>query len=255
MMRRIFSVAFLNFKQGVREKIFLGVIFFFIFFLALCLFLGELSAGESQKVLRSAGLAGIELSSVILVIFSLVLSFYKDKETHFMEICLGYYRRTEYLSGKLIGFLFICLTYLFLCALGYSLLLWLYQAFLWPVLAGVAALFLKLVIIISLALLSCCIFSSSLVALMASLFVYLASERAYMALQIVALDNKGDISLKLFKLLYYSLPNMNRLDIKPLVIYGKLPDLNFILSLSLYSLTYALLLWLIARLIFLKKEY
>lgn len=253
-MRKILAVAFLNFKQEIKEKFFFGVVFFFIFFLSLCLLLGKLSVGESEKVLRNAGLAGIELSALILVIFSFTFSFYKEKDSRILEIYLSNFSRSAYISGKLGGYFLICLFYLILSGLGYIFLLLFYNAFLWQPIVGLYPLFLKLSIIISFCLVFCCLFSSPLIALLCSLFLYLGSEMAYPALKIITLGaNKTQIAL--FKCLYYLLPNMDKLDIKSLVVYGELPPVSFFLLISLYTLIYILLLWLIARFIFLRREY
>lgn len=253
-MRKILALAFLNFKQEIRERLFFGVVFFFIFFLALCVLLGKLSVGESEKVLRNAGLAGIELTALILVIFSLTFSFYKEKESRILEIYLSHFSRTSYISGKLAGYLLICLFYLLLSGFGYLLLLFVFDAFNFAPIIGFYPLFLKLSIIISFCLVFCCLFSSPLMALLCSLFLYMGSEMASPALKIILLG-ANKVQIALFRGLYYLLPNMDKLDIKSLVVYGKLPPLGFFLLLSLYALIYILFLWWIAQFIFLRKEY
>lgn len=253
-MRKILAVAFLNFRQEIREKLFFGVVFFFIFFLSLCVLLGKLSVGESEKVLRNAGLVGIEITALILVIFSLTFSFYREKDSRILEIYLSNFSRSSYISGKLGGYLLICLFYLALSGFGYILLLFFYNAFVFQPIAGLYPLFLKLSIIIGFCLVFCCLFSSPLIALLSSLFLYLASETASPALKIITLG-ANKVQIALFKCLYYLLPNMDKLDIKSLVVYGKLPPVSFFLLISLYTLIYILFLWLIARFIFLRKEY
>ncbi|MFH1339351.1 MAG: hypothetical protein ABIH40_05870 [Candidatus Omnitrophota bacterium] len=253
-MRKIASVALLNFKQAIRDRIFLGVIFFFVFFLAFCALLGKLSPGETGKVLRNAGLAGIELSALILVVFSLTFSFYREKDSRMLEIYLSNFSRTAYISGKLGGYLLISVFYLALSAIGYILLLCFYGAFLWQPIIGLYPLFLKLSIIVGFCLVFSCLFSSPVIALLSSLSLYFASETAYPALKVIGLE-AGEVKVFLFKCLYYLLPNMNKLDIKSLAIYGRLPELSFFLLISLYSFGYILFLWLIARFIFTRREY
>ncbi len=254
MIKKILAVSFLNFKQGIRDKLFLSVVFFFVFFLALCVLLGKLSVGESEKVLRNAGLAGIELSCLILVVFSLVFSFYREKESRILEIYLSYFSRSQYISGKLIGYLLICIFYLVLAALGYSLILFLYNGFIWQVTAGIYGLFLKLSIAIGFSLVFSCLFSSPTIAFLCSLFLYLTTEAAYPSLKII-LQGANQFQIIIYKCLYYLLPNLDKLDIKSQAVYGELPNLSFFISASFYGLGYCLFLWFIARLIFLRKEY
>jgi len=253
-MKKILSLAFLNFKQGMREKLFWGVVFFFISFLALCVLLGKLSPGASGKVLRDAGLAGVELTALVLIVFSLIIGFYREKDSRSLEIYLSNFSRPVYLGGKLIGYLLICFSYLVLAGTGYILLLLFHNAFLLPLVAGLYSLFLKVSIVIAFSLVFCCVFSSPLIALLSTLFIYFASEMAYPALKILTLG-ADKFKAAGFKFLYYLLPNMDKLDIKSLVVYGKMPPVSFFLLASLYTIVYILFLWLIARFIFIRKEY
>lgn len=253
-MREVFAVARLNFKQGIREKLFYGVIFFFAAFLSFCVFLGKLSIGESEKVLRSAGLAGIELSGLILVIFSLIFSFYRERDSRILEIYLTNFSRRRYISGKLIGYLLILLIYLVLAASGYAFILLLHQAFAWQIIAGIYFLFLKLSVVIGLALIFSCLFSSPVLAILCSFFSYFTAEAASSALKIILLQG-NPFQIMVFKGFYYCLPNMDKLDIKALAAHGKLPDLRFFLLGSVYAYAYLICLCLVARYIFLRKEY
>lgn len=253
-MRGIISVAFLNFKQAIRDRLFLGAVFFFIFFLLFCALLGKLSPGEAERVLRNAGLAGIELTALALVIFSLTLSFYREKDSRILEIYLSNFSRSTYVSGKLAGYFLICIFYLALSCLGYIFLLYLYGAFTWHTVVALLPMFLKLCIIITFCLVFCCLFSSPVIALLSVLSVYFVSETAYPALKVMSLQ-AGRLKLFLFKCIYYLLPNMDKLDIKSLVIYGELPPPGFFSLLCLYSAAYIAFLWIIARFIFLRKEY
>jgi hypothetical protein len=61
-MFKILSITILNTKQGIREKTFWVAGFFFLFLLVFSLFLGELSIGEKEVVLRNVSLSSIEIS-------------------------------------------------------------------------------------------------------------------------------------------------------------------------------------------------
>jgi len=128
-MRKLISVAILNFKEAIRDKFFWGIVFFFIFYLLFCIFLSKLSVGHSDKVLRNAGLIGIELSAVTLIVFAFTLSFYRDKNSRMTQIYLSNFSRPVYMSGKILGFIALALAYLLLAALLYASLLYFFFAF------------------------------------------------------------------------------------------------------------------------------
>ena len=253
-MKKVLSLAFLNFKEATRNKLFYGVIFFFIFYSLFCVLLGKLSPGETDKVLRGAGIGGIELTSLILITFSIILSFYREKENRILEVYLSSYKRPAYISGKLSGYFAICLFYLFLSGIIYSAILYFYGAFTPAVWAGLFSIFLKLSIIISFSLLFSVFFSSSLLALLCSIFIYAASEVAPQAVKIVSISG-SKLQKVIADVIYYLLPNMNKIDIKYSVIYGKVPSWAFFASITFYTLIYILFLWIIATLIFQRKEY
>jgi len=252
-MKRVLSIAFLNFREATRNKLFFGVIFFFIFYLAFCILLGRLSPGEEEKVLRNAGLVGIELTALILVIFNLIFSFYREKDSRILEVYLSDFSPSTYIAGKTVGHFLICLFYLFLSGIAYSLLLFFHRGFNLSVLAGVFAIFFKLSIVISFSLLFCCLFSSSSLALLCSLFLYAAAEAAPSALRIV--NTYGDkVQRFILNALYAILPNMDKLDIKAFVVYGKLPSVEFFTLIISYTIIYLFILWLVTVLAFQKKE-
>ncbi len=252
-MRKIIAITLLNFLQGTREKLFWLVIFFFVFILGVTLFMGVLSVGESTPVLRSAGLSGIELSALMLIVSSLVFNFYREKDTRLTEFLLTHFSRPAYITGKLCGYLLISLAYIILAGLGWSLVLVFNHAFSFSVLAALFAIYLKIAIITGVALVLSCLFSSYTMAFFSTLFVYISSEVSRDALKIMVYSSHLTVRI-VFKFIYYLLPNMDKLDIKSAVIFGKLPTQDYFIWVSLYVLVYVLFLWSLATYIFIKKE-
>jgi Cu-processing system permease protein len=252
-MKKLISFAILNFLQGTRDKLFWLVIFFFAFILGVTFFMGILSVGESVPVLRSSGLSGIELSAVMLVVFSLVYNFYREKDSRLTEFLLSHFSRPAYIGGKLCGYLLIGLFYITLAGIGWSLVLLLNKAFSFQVIPALFALYLKISIVTAIALVLSCLFGSYTLAFFSTLFVYIASEVSRDALRII--DFSGHPALRyIFKGIYYLLPNMDKLDIKSAVVFNNLPPPGYFAWISLYAFIYVLLLWALATYIFLKKE-
>ena len=252
-MKKIISFTILNFLQGTREKIFWLVIFFFVFILGVTFFMGLLSVGETVPVLRSAGLSGIEISAIMLVVSSLIFSFYREKDSRLTEFLLSHFSRPAYICGKLCGYLLIGLFYITLAGLGWSLVLVLNNAFSFSIIAALFALYLKVSIITAFALALSCLFSSYTMAFFSTLFIYVASEVSRDALKIITYSQQSGLK-HLFKGLYYLLPNMDKLDIKSAVVFNNLPQPGYFAWIGLYVFIYVLLLWALATFIFLKKE-
>ncbi|MCG2711376.1 MAG: hypothetical protein L6416_03520 [Candidatus Omnitrophica bacterium] len=253
-MKKIISIALLNFKQATRDKVFLGTVLFFVFYLFFCVLLKEVSPGHAEKVLRNVGLAGIELTIIIFIIFSFTFTFFKERETRILEVYLTNCTRASYISGKIIGYLFITIFYLCFSALAYCFVLYLFGAFDVSVLAALYPLFLKITLIIFITSIFSCLFSSSDLALLCSLFFYIGCELMPMALKIVKAHGAKGQKL-MVESLYSFLPNMDKLDIKQLAVYGQLPGLKYLFLITFYAISYIAGLWIINVFVFQKKEY
>ena len=253
-MRKTLSILGLNFKQAVRDKFFLGAAFFFFFYLAFCLLLENLSPGESEKVLRNAGLSGIELSAVFLSIFSFTFSFHRERETRILEVYLTDFPRRSYLSGKLFAYLLVSLLYIVFCAAGYSGILIARGSFHPACIAALYPVFLKTALVIGWTALFSCLFSSWMVSILCSFSLYIAVELLPAALKIIS-ASAGVWENFFIRVLSAFLPAFGRLDIKAAAVYGQLPPAGFFLLISLYAVIYGLFLWTINLFIFRKKEY
>lgn len=253
-MKKILSLAGLNFRTALKEKIFIGLIFFFLFLLGVSVLLAKLGVGESEKVLRNAGLVGIELTGILLVIFSVVFNFYREKDNHMLEIYLSFSSRFAYIGGKLLGYIGLIFSYCIIGAIGYAVILYFKQAFTMKVLIGIYPIFLKLCITLFFTLLLCIVFSTNFIALFSSFFLYIVSETSKFALELVS-KGSSTIQLLLYKGIYHLLPNFDKLDIKSQVIYKNIPSINFFLIITLYTIGYLLFLYLLTTLIFKKKQW
>ncbi len=252
-MNSIISFTILNFIRGTREKLFWLVIFFFVFILGVTFFMGLLSVGEEVPVLRSAGLTGIELSALMLVVSSLVFNFYREKESRLTEFLLSHFSRPVYIAGKLCGYLLIGLFYITLAGLGWAVILLLNHAFSFQIFFALFALYLKIAIITAIALVLSCLFGSYVIAFFSTLCVYIASEVARDALKAIVFSQHSWLKY-IFKGIYYLLPNMDKLDIKSAVVFNNLPEAGYFVWISVYAFIYVLFLWGLATYIFLKKE-
>ena len=251
-MNRIIAFTLLNLIKGIREKVFYGLLFLLIFFLGLSLFLSTLSVGENSHVLISAGLSAIEVTGLLLLIFSLTFGFYADRNERMLEVYLSYFPRYVYTASLFLAYVILAFIYLLITGALFIMVLLLNFAFSWAVLAGIFTIALKLSIIVGISLLFCSLFDSPALALLTTIFIYTASQIAGQTLRLSALSEKP-FQQGFFKFLYYLLPNMDKLDIKYQVIYQQLPSAGFFIFISVYALIYCLFLWALSTVAFSKK--
>ncbi len=103
-MNKIRVIAFTTFRELIREKFFLVIVFVAVFLLALSLLLGELSFDEVQKILADIGFLAIQISSLGIALFagSNMLSREIEKQTCLLMLSRPI-TRTEFLLGKYFG--------------------------------------------------------------------------------------------------------------------------------------------------------
>lgn len=253
-MHKLVSLTYLNFKEGLRERVFIGVVFLFFFLLSLCLFLGRLSLGEYSRILTNAGLSGIEICGLIIAMFSLVNSFYRESHSKMLDISLVYTSRPNIILAKFFGFSLIIALFLFASFSGLGIILAFYKGFSFSLLWGFYYLFLKLLLVIGFTLVFCVALRTMFISLFASISLFLTSELLPSALEF-AQANYIDIRTKILLFLYRLLPNMDKLDVKPLVTYGLKPESYFVISTSFYAFIYLGALLTLASYIFTRKEY
>ena len=246
-MRKTLAILSLNFKQAARDKFFLGG--FFLFLPGFLPALGKLSP-KSEKVLRNAGLSGIELTAVFLSIFSFTFSFHREKESRILEVYLTDFPRASYLTGKLAGYLLVSLLYIILCAAGYGGILIARGSFHPACIAALYPVFLKVALVIGWTAVFSCLFSSWMVSLLCSFSLYIAVELLPAALKIIS--TYGGAGEKFFiGILRAFLPAFGRLDIKAAAVYGCGRDFLADYSLRDYLRPF---LWTINLCIFQKKN-
>ncbi len=251
---KIIASIFFELKQGVREKAFWVVVFFFIFLLGVSLFLGELSLGDRGAVLRTVCLTSIELSALGLIIVRYTYNFYREKEFRLTDIYLSYSSAAHYIGGKLGGAIIVLFIYLFLSGLLGSLLLILNGAFKSTVFTGIYSIFLKLCFICSFVFLVCSLINSPLLSSFLVALIYLASELSYNALRLTSQSKYVFIKL-VSKVLYYVLPNYHKVDLKIHAIYGVPISALYMVEITLYTCFYVILCYFVAVTIFERKDH
>ena len=165
-MQTLIAFTKLNFVKIVRERSLWGALLLLRVLLGACLFLSILSLGEGPRVLLNAALSSIEISALLLLIFSLTFGFYEDKNGRMMEIYLSCFPEYIYTAAKYISYAILSLIYLASAAILLYLLLLSSPANGWQAWAGAYSLFLKMLLFIGVNLLFCSLLSSAPLALL-----------------------------------------------------------------------------------------
>ncbi|MCP4218925.1 MAG: ABC transporter permease [bacterium] len=252
---RLKAIALNTFKEAVRNKVFYLLIAFGILSALSSKIVSMLTIGDEVKVLKDVGLASVSFFSVLIAVFTGINLIFKeiDKKTIY-NILSKPISRSNFILGKFIGLSFTLLVALASMALIFFLFLFLAtgEAPL-NVLLYFVFLYMELLILTAVSIL----FSSFSTPILSSIFT-------------IALYLIGQVlwTFNLFKerlatlpekiiahFIYYLLPNLDKYNIKGMVVMKETIDSGMVLDAITYAVVYISAVLLAAILIFNKKEF
>ncbi len=253
-MRRIKTLAFGTFKEGVRSKQFLSVAVFAVLMLLSALVMSEMSFSERKKIVEDVGLT-------FMVLFGLVVTLYVGMELIFKEID----RRTiyvilskpvsrkEFILGKYFGLILLVFTHLLLMIITLSILFFFYVgSFELHLFKAVYMTFLELSMIAAVAVLFSS-FATPQVAAFSALSFYIVGQSTSIV-QGYLMKQSG-IFRVLMSIIFGIFPRLGYLDIKMEIVHRlPVPWTKFLYG-TLYAVFYIVIVILISVMIFERREF
>ncbi|MGP1383294.1 MAG: ABC transporter permease [Thainema sp.] len=255
---RIWVIASNVFRETIRDRILYLVGLFAIVFLLALLLLPSVAASTEDKILLDVGLAGITLIGLVVSVFVGTGLINKEIEKRTVLVLLAKpVSRSEFILGKHLGLTAVIAVLLALMAAIYlGGLYWQNIAFpLESIAISLLFLLLELSLIIAVALL----FGSTMSSLLASLLtfaIYLVGHFSQDLVRLGQLSEQADIQ-RITNSIYLILPDLSRLDLKNLAVYGMdaLPSTANLLLNVAYGFLYMIVLLCLSTLIFLRRQF
>lgn len=118
---KIYLIAQNTFREIIRDRILYGLVVFALLLIGLSLALGQLSFAEQERIAMNFGTVGVQLSGVILAIFSgsILISREIEKQT-ILTLLSKPISRSQFLLGKFLGLSAV----ISVLILGFSAILW-----------------------------------------------------------------------------------------------------------------------------------
>ncbi len=255
---RTLVVASNVFREVIRDRVLYIIGFFALILIAAAILIPEIAASNEDKIIIDIGLAAMNLFGLVVTIFVGTALINKEIEKRTVYVLIAKpVSRAEFIVGKHVGLsavlavLLGAMTAIFLAVLsvkqisypvGSIFLTVLFQFLELSLIAGVAILF--------------GVFTSSLIAMMLTLAVYLMGN---FSRDIVTLGNLAENPgiRQVTQNLYLVLPDLSRFNLKNEAIYGMtlLPQPLDLLGSAVYGLVWIGLVLAIAVLIFSRREF
>ena len=250
------AVLLYTFRQHLRTKILMIVVFFGLLLVVAGLVVSTLAMEERKRVLLNIGLGGIEFLALLTVVFAAVNLIVEEVESRSIYLILTHpIKRSRYVLGRYLGT--VSAIGLGMAVMAVFHLLSLFAAnWNWDPLYLVALLFSfgKILIMSAIAFLLS-LFSTSAAASMAfTIFIWMvghfSEELKFMAERAI-----NPIAKLMINSVYYAAPNLSYFSYKDFWVAGRLPDASFIGWAGIYAVSYIWICMIISNYLFSQKEF
>lgn len=256
-MKRVGVVALNTFREAVRDRVLYNLLFFALVMMAASIIAGQISIGIEETVIATLGLSAISLIGLLIAVFIGVglVSKEMDKRTLYALLAKPV-RRWEFLLGKFGGLILTLAVNT--AAMGVGLFLAL--VYVKPTLergdatvfVAVYFIWLKLALVVALALLFSC-FTTPLLAILFTAGIYIVGlyvqELRNMPVQVMS---PGMTAFT--KWLSYVLPNFENFNIMAEAAHSRPVPGTFILQNTVYAAVYCTIVLTAATLVFSRRN-
>lgn len=268
-MTRIFALALVTFKEGIRSRSLLGVLVFFLFVCGLNLAVAGFFMRDIGKVTVDMNLGALSFSGLLLVLFLGLNLTTRDIEKKTIQIILSKpISRAEYAWGKYLGIQsFLGFTLLVLVALSSFNILLLrhfyegfFEGFGWSSFV-LAALFiyLKLSVLNAIVLFFSSLATSSFITLVLSIGAYIVGatiEEVMLYLRSeLAADVASPSGTRFFEIIGHLFPNFSVFDLQLEAAHGLPVPTEQIIFAVVYGVVYIAVMVTLAALAFSRREF
>jgi ABC-type transport system involved in multi-copper enzyme maturation permease subunit len=254
-LQRIGVLALNTYREAVRDKLLYNLLMFAALMIASSILLAQLQIGKDERIYRDVGLSAIAFFGVLIAIFVGINLVYREISTKTVYTMLSKpVRRWEFLVGKYAGLLSLLAVEVALmsaCFLG--VLVWKGSDFSIGLVWAIGMIYLELALVTAIAI----FFSSFTSPYLAGMFTVALWITGHLLADLRSFGQHTDLTgLKpLLETLYWTLPNLDRLDFKADASAGNPIELSRVGMAALYAVLYSSGLIGAAMLLFQRRDF
>ncbi len=254
---RVWAIAHNVFRETVRDRVLYLILLYLVLMIGAGAILPGLALGGNRKVILDIGLAGLNLLTLVVAVFLGTGLIRKEIEKRTVYVMIAKpMSRVEFIVGKHLGL--ATLLSLLVIAMGAILigqvLLQFNSVPLEPLLLAILFIYIELLLIVAAALL----FGSFTSAILATLYTFALYTLGHFSPSLLQLSDlmESPVTRRALQFLYLIVPNLERLNLKNMLVEGQLPGAGVgLLQDGIYGILYTLLLLSIASLIFSRRQF
>jgi ABC-type transport system involved in multi-copper enzyme maturation permease subunit len=254
-MKTILLIAKNTCKEILRDRILYGLIVFAALFIFVSVALGQLSYAEQSRISLDFGLAGMQISALLVAVFvgSTLVSRELEKRTIFTLLTHAV-SRPEFVLGKFLGMLqviFIILTGLFVIVVGVGIVVnFQINA---SILYSILGIFIEAMILLAVTIFFG-VFTTPMMSVIFTISVFLIGH-FLSDLLFFATKSESESFLAMAKTISYVFPDLERLNWKEAAAYASPIEFFEVAKSSAYGLAWVGIYLTLATFIFRRRDF
>ena len=253
---KTWAVAANTFREAIRDKVLYNLVFFALLVMGTSVVVGNMTLGEGIKFIVDLSLAAMSIFGLLIAIFVGIGLVHKEiqRRTVYMLLAKPISRR-NFVIGKYVGLMLVIALNVALMTAALLALMALYSdaGMNWGVLVAVLLILVELMVVTAVAVLFST-YSTPTLSAMLTLGVWVIGRFSSDLVEF-ARRTENPVSRVLVTVVHYVLPNLEKFDIKHLVVYNMAIEPAYVVSAVIYGLCYIVFLIGLAAVIFERRDF
>jgi len=253
---KVLAVAENTFREAIRDRVLYNLVFFALAVMTVSVVLGKMTLGERLKVIQDVSLAGMSVFGLLIAVFVGIGLVHKEIQRRTIGILLAKpVARWQFVVGKYLGLMaVIALNVAVMTAFLFALTAAFSDTGVNPaILKAVLLILVELMVVTATAILFST-FSTPALSAMFTLGVWVIG-RLSADLAFLASRSESAVVRVVVTAVHYTLPNLEKFDVKDLVVHRMPVPAEYLVAACGYGLLYILALMLLAVIVFERRDF
>jgi ABC-type transport system involved in multi-copper enzyme maturation permease subunit len=253
---RTWAVIANTFREAIRDKVLYNLVFFAMLVMGASVVIGNMTLGETIKIILDLSLAAMSVFGLLIAIFVGIGLVHKEiqRRTLYMLLARPISRR-NFVIGKYLGLMLVIALNVAIMTAALLVLMAVYSpgAMNWGIFTAILLILVELMVVTAVAVLFST-FSTPTLSAMLTLGVWVIGRFSSDLVEF-ARKTEDPVARALVTGIHYVLPNLEKFDVKHLVVYNMAIEPAYIGGALLYGLLYIVFLIGLAAIIFERRDF
>lgn len=253
---KTWAVVANTFREAIRDKVLYNLVFFALLVMGASVVIGSMTLGEGIKIIMDLSLAAMSVFGLLIAIFVGIGLVHKEIQRRTVAMLLAKpISRRNFVIGKYVGLMLVIALNVAIMTAALLLLLAVYSpaGMNWGVLVAVLLILVELMVVTAVAVLFST-FSTPTLSAMLTLGVWVIGRFSSDLVEFAA-KLEDPVARALATGLHYLLPNLEKFDVKNLVVYNMAIEPAYVGAALVYGLLYIVFLIGLAAAIFERRDF